>query len=224
MELPETNFINVDSNWANTNYIVLFPRKYEDTAKEKVVHLAAFLHKEYGDKILPSFEAATQKIVKETTWNEDNKPISKLDRELDAILESDDNLEYVDTSYFEEHDSRLTVSTNPSTIFEPKLTEQAPVPFIPAIDDATVSTFGTASSRSPGKLSNDGLSIARTTSSEMSMVSVLSRVSKVEESMGDMKSMLQQILSAQTNRAEKPTQASCSKKAGDSKESPAKGV
>ena len=56
MELPETNFINIDSNWANTNYIILFPRKYEETAKEKIVHLAAFLHKEYGDKILSSFE------------------------------------------------------------------------------------------------------------------------------------------------------------------------
>ena len=223
MELPETNFINVDSNWANTNYIVLFPRKYEETAKEKVVHLAAFLHREYGDKILTSFDVTTQKVIKETTWDKDNKPISKLDRELDAIIESDDNLEYVDTSFFAEQDSKLTVSTNPSTIFEPKLSDVAPVPFIPAVDDATVSTFGTATSRSPGKLSNDGISIARTTASEMSMVSVLSRVSKVEESMGDMKSMLQQILSAQMNRVEKPTQASCSTKAGGSKESPAKG-
>ena len=122
-------------------------------------------------------------------------------------------------TYFQEQDSKLTASTNPSTIFEPKLTEQAPVPFIPAVDDDTVSTFGTMASRSPGKLSNDGISIAKTSSSEMSMVSVMSRVSKVEESMGDMKSMLQQILSAQ--RTEKPTQASCSQKAGESKDSSA---
>ena len=76
-------------------------------------------------------------------------------------------------------------------------------------------------SRSPGELSNDSISIAKTSSSEMSMVSVMSRVSKVEESMGDMKSMLQQILSAQTNRTEKPTQASCSQKAGEPKGSSA---
>ena len=221
MELPETHFINIDSNWANTNYIILFPRKYEEIAKEKTVHLAAFLHKEYGDKLLTSFEPETQKLIKETTWDKDNKPISKLDRELDAIIDSDDKLDYVDMTYFQEQDSKLTASTNPSTIFEPKLTEQAPIPFIPAVDDDTVSTFGTMASRSPGKLSNDGISIAKTSSSEMSMVSVMSRVSKVEESMGDMKSMLQQILSAQTNRTEKPTQASCSQKAGEPKGSSA---
>ena len=221
MELPETHFINIDSNWANTNYIILFPRKYEEIAKEKTVHLAAFLHKEYGDKLLSSFEPETQKLIKETTWDEDNKPISKLDRELDAIIDSDDKLDYVDMTHFQEQDSKLTASTNPSTIFEPKLTEQAPVPFIPAVDDDTVSTFGTMASRSPGELSNDSISIAKTSSSEMSMVSVMSRVSKVEESMGDMKSMLQQILSAQTNRTEKPTQASCSQKAGEPKGSSA---
>ena len=221
MELPETHFINIDSNWANTNYIILFPRKYEEIAKEKTVHLAAFLHKEYGDKLLSSFEPETQKLIKETTWDKDNKPISKLDRELDAIIDSDDKLDYVDMTHFQEQDSKLTASTNPSTIFEPKLTEQAPVPFIPAVDDDTVSTFGTMASRSPGKLSNDSISIAKTSSSEMSMVSVMSRVSKVEESMGDMKSMLQQILSAQTNRTEKPTQASCSQKAGEPKGSSA---
>ena len=221
MELPETHFINIDSNWANTNYIILFPRKYEEIAKEKTVHLAASLHKEYGDKLLSSFEPETQKLIKETTWDKDNKPISKLDRELDAIIDSDDKLDYVDMTYFQEQDSKLTASTNPSTIFEPKLTEQAPVPFIPAVDDDTVSTFGTMASRSPGKLSNDSISIAKTSSSEMSMVSVMSRVSKVEESMGEMKSMLQQILSAQTNRTEKPTQASCSQKAGEPKGSSA---
>ena len=189
-----------------------------------MVHLAAFLHKEYGNKILSSFEPDTQKVIKETTWDKDNKPISKLDRELDAIIESDDNLNYVDMSYLQEQDSKLATSTNPFTIFEPKLTEQAPIPFIPAVDDATVSTFGTMASRSPGRSTNDGISIAKTTSSEASMVSIMSRVSKVEENMGDMKNMLQQILSAQTNRTEKPTQASCNKKAGESKGSSARGV
>ena len=224
MEMEDTNFINVDANWSNTNYIILFPRKYESVAKEKVIHLAAFLHKTYGNKILTSFDPATQITIKETTW-ENGKPISKLDRELDDILESDDNIDYIYISYFEEHDSKLTASTNPSTIFEPKLTENAPVAFVPAIDDGTVSTFGTTLSKSPGKPSlEDGLSIARTSSSEASMVSVLSRVSKVEENMGDMKSLLQQILSAQKESNSKPTQPSCNKEAEGPKGSSARGV
>ena len=138
---------------------------------------------------------------------------------------NDENIDYVDISYFEEHDSKLTASSNPSTVFEPKLTENAPVAFVPAIDDGTVSTFGTTLSKSPGKPSlEDGLSIARTSSSEASMVSVLSRVSKVEENMGDMKSLLQQILSAQKESNSKPTQPSCNKEAEGPKGSSARGV
>ena len=224
MEMEDTNFINIDTNWSNTNYIILFPRKYESTTKEKVIHLAAFLHKTYGNKILSSFEPATQITIKETTW-ENGKPISKLDRELDDIIESDDNIDYVDTSYFEEQNSNLTTLTNPSTVFEPKLTENGPVTFVPAIDDGTVSTFGTTLSKSPGKPSfEDGLSIARTSSSETSMVSVLGRVSKVEENMGDMKSLLQQILSAQKESNSQSTQLSCNITAEDPKGSSAEGV
>ena len=95
MEMENTNFINIDTNWSNTNYTILFPRKYEVAAKEKVIHLAAFLHKTYGNRILTSFDPVTQLTIKETTW-ENGKPISKLDRELDDILESDDNIDYVD--------------------------------------------------------------------------------------------------------------------------------
>ena len=108
MSLPNSHFINIDMNWSNTNHIILFPRKYEEVAKEKVVHLAAFLHREYGDKILRSFEASTQQIVKETTWDENDRPISKLDRELDEMIAEDDKIDYVDTSFFAEIETPTT--------------------------------------------------------------------------------------------------------------------
>lgn len=219
MALPDTHFINIDVNWSNTNHVILFPRKYESSAKEKIVHLAAYLHKEYGKKILSSFDAATQLIVKETTWTTDGKPMSKLDRELDDMIAADDAIDYVDISFFA---STQEKQAPPTTTASPFLSMDGPVPFVPVIDDQSVSTFGTAASKSPLKrtTSDENSSVTSATS----LVSVLSRVSKVEDNMQDMKAMLQQLVSAQCKSSTASTPRSCSSKAGGSNGSPAGGV
>ena len=56
------------------------------------------------------------------------------------------------------------------------------------------------------------------------MVSVLSRVSKVEENMDVMKNLLQKLVSVQEGTSIAPTQRSSSLQAGGSNDSPAKGV
>jgi len=219
MALPNSHFINIDINWSRKNYVILFPRKYEKIAKEQVVHLAAFLHKEYGKKILSSFDANTQLIVKETTWDKDGHPMSKLDRELDEMIAADDSLDYVDMSFFASFDESTKTTTSKDT---PQLSTDGPVPFVPIIDDQSVSTFGTTASKSPQKCSNRDENSSVT--SATSLISVLSRVSKVEENMNDMKTMLQQLVTAQCDSSKASTQRSCSSKAGGSKSPPAKGV
>ena len=219
MSLPNSHFINIDMNWSNTNHVILFPRKYEEVAKEKVVHLAAFLHREYGDKILRSFEASTQQIVKETTWDENDRPISKLDRELDEMIAEDDKIDYVDTSFFAEIE---TPTTKPSDTFDPKVTAEAPMPFIPLVDDTSVSTFGTSPAKS--YMPSNNTTTTGSVTSEVSMVSVLSRVSKVEENMDVMKNLLQKLVTAQEADSKAPAQRSSSSKAGGSNDPAAKGV
>ena len=219
MALPDTHFINIDINWSNTNHVILFPRKYEKTAKEQVVHLAAYLHKEYGKKILPSFDAATQLVVKETTWDKEGRPMSKLDRELDDMIAADDALDYVDISFFHSHKD---TTESPTKKDAPHISAEGPVPFVPIIDAQSVSTFGTTASKSPQKrgTSDDNSSYTSSTS----MVSILSRVSQVEENMNDMKAMLQQLVSAQCEPSKASTQRSCGTNAGGSNGSPADGV
>ena len=217
MGLTESHFINIDMNWSNTNHVVLFPRKYESIAKEKAVHLPAFLHKQYGKRILSSFDAATQQIIEETTWDKDGHPMSKLDRELDQVLADDDTLDYVDISFFADVDDKAS-STKPSAIFQPQPT--APIPFIPLVDDTSVSTFGTTS---PTKKASppDLHTVAGSTSSDVSM---LSRVSKVEEDMSEVKAMLRQLVSVQCGTSPMSTQQSRSSEAAGSKDSSANGV
>ena len=65
--------------------------------------------------------------------------MSKLNRELDKMIEADDDINHVNASFF----TTLEDKVLPSTSFEPK--HSTPVPFIPQIDDTSVSTFGTAS-------------------------------------------------------------------------------
>ena len=217
MSLKDSHFINIDMNWSNTNHVVLFPRKYESTAKEKVVHLPAFLHRQYGKRILSSFDAATQQVIEETSWDKEGHPMSKLDRELDQVIADDDTLDYVDISFFADAEEKA-YPTKPSASCDPQTA--APIPFIPQVDETSVSTFGTFS---PSKQASPTAvhTVAGSTSSDVSM---LSRVSKVEEDMTEVKAMLRQLVSVQYATSQTSTQQSCSKEAGGSKDSSATGV
>ena len=52
--------------------------------------MGAFLHKEYGDDILPSWPVDAQEIIANTTWDESGQLLFQVDVELDAILTTDD--------------------------------------------------------------------------------------------------------------------------------------
>ena len=140
LELPDSHFINIDLNWTRSAFAILYPKKYEQAAKEKISNLGAYLHKEYGDPILQSLPVKTQQIISEVTWDpETGRPLSKLDRELDDILQNGESLEYVDILLLTNETERP--ATAPSDTF------------VPQLDTTSVSTFGTLSPSRPQKSS-----------------------------------------------------------------------
>ena len=68
--LPDAHFININLNWSNFAYAIVYPQKHEKETKERIANLGPYLHKAYGDDILTSFDADMQQLIKETTWDE----------------------------------------------------------------------------------------------------------------------------------------------------------
>ena len=66
LHLEDAHIINIDLNWRRDGYQILYKKKYADAAKDKIAHLGAYLHCQYGDDILCSLSAATQRIIKDT--------------------------------------------------------------------------------------------------------------------------------------------------------------
>ena len=183
VSLPDAHLINVDLNWTGDSYAILFPTKYEAEARDKIAHLGPYLHKGYGDDILPSLPSDTQAVIYSTIWDDKTgRPSSKLDVELDRILDEDDGIDFVDLTLFEE----TTTPTSPSTIsttFQPKL------------DDTSVSTFGQPTT-SPKRTAAVSLDAEASIKSE---VTIESRVTKMETGLGNMEKLLEQILLNQTH-------------------------
>ena len=67
LDLPDAHFINIDLNWSNTGYSILYPKKYETAALERIANLGPYLHRVYGDPILVSLPADTQELIHEIT-------------------------------------------------------------------------------------------------------------------------------------------------------------
>ena len=57
LSLPDSHFINIDLNWRRDGYYILYPKKYAEPARDRIAHLGTYLHRKYGDHILPSLSA-----------------------------------------------------------------------------------------------------------------------------------------------------------------------
>ena len=179
LDLTDSHFINVDLNWTRSSYAILYPRKYEQEAKDKIANLGAYLHKQYGDAILPSLPVETQQIINEVTWDsETGRPLSKLDRELDDILQDGETLEYVDISLLKSDSERPSLITPSDT-------------FVPQLDTTSVSTFGTISPSRPPRQSpaispltstdNDTTTVVSSMTMETKMSHLETRFDKIED-------------------------------------------
>ena len=193
LALPDAHFINVDLNWSNTGYSILYPKKYETAALERIANLGPYLHRAYGDPILVSLPADTQELIHEVTWDDKTgRPLTKLDRELDDILENGSNMEYVDLTML------ATIDERPDAL-RPSNT------FIPDLDNGSISTFGTVKTKkkqSPSlsrKRSTDNVTDSSTVFSEMTIDTLGSRVTNMETDFSDMKAMLQILVARKSN-------------------------
>ena len=198
LELPNAHFISIDNNWSRTHYCALFPKKYEHQAKCRVANLGAYLHKEYGDHILLSLSAEQQQVIQDTVWDEETgRPISKVEKELDDILDLDDNLDYVDTSFMESATSGSVPAA--SSVCVPRASP-VPMNFVPVADESSVSTFGTAVFKTPKKSIDPHLQSSRDAATISSSITMESRVSQVESTLGDMKTMLEHLVQATSQK------------------------
>ena len=186
--LPDAHFLNIDLNWRKDAYSILYPRKYEEVARDRIANLGAYLHKAYGDAVLSSLPSEMQELIHSTVWDDTTgRPISKLDQELDSILDADDALEFVDLTILKE--------LEPPAATPPPISSR----FVPKVDDATVSTFGTIKDTPQSGKVNQDIALASETITTFSEVTIESRVSKMESSFTNMELLLRTILQNQTS-------------------------
>ena len=200
LQLTDSHFINVDLNWSKTHYSILFPKKYENLAKDRIAHVGAYLHKQFGKHVLPSFTPELQQVVAETVWDKDTgRPISKIDKELDDIIDCDEALDYVDAPFLNKPEpKKASLTPQASSVFQPRASP-VPMQFVPEQDNLSVSTFGTTAYKTPPKASSQpSLEDARESSTVISSVTIESRVTQVESTLGDLKNMLQTLVNAST--------------------------
>ena len=162
--------------------------------------------------ILQSLSIEMQTQIHECTWDEETgRPLSKLDRELDNILETRNELDYVDISLITKEDTR------PGDV-------DASNTFIPELDTNTVSTFGTVKNKNTEAI---GLSKTPITDVDdkfiLSGIMLDSRMSKMEEEFSNMTNMLK-ILVGRANTGNTDTQPITTQEAGGTVVSPARGV
>ena len=186
-------------------------------ARDKIANLGAYLFKTYGNDVLQSLPVDTQELIKEVTWDQTTgRPLSKLDCELNDILEVGNSLDYVDITH-------LTTPTESPTIVAASDT------FIPQLDTASVYTFGTISPTArlevASPVSHDS-SLTHDYGTIVSATTVDSRLSSLETSFGNVKEMLRQLVSRTnlTNIGEPVTPPTASQIAGAANAASAAGV
>ena len=187
-------------------------KKYEGIAQERIANLGPYLHKAYGDAILPSLSIEMQETIHDCTWDEETgRPLTKLDRELDDILQSGEDLDWVDISLITQETSRPSDAITSDT-------------FIPQLDTNTVSTFGTVKEK-PTKTAG----LLKTQDADTDDKSILSgitldsRMSKMEVEFSSMSDMLK-ILVGRSNTGIAGTHPNTNQDAGGTVVSPAKGL
>ena len=203
----------ISPTWSS--YAILYPKNYEDKARDKIANLPAYLLKTYGSDVLESLPADTQESLQDITWDKKTgRPLTKLDRELDDTLEVGDALDYVD----------LSILNQPAERPSPVILYNY---FTPKLDTQSVSTFGTlpspsrwleAASLEPF-LGNDNGTI-------VSAMTIDSRMSKLENSFENVEEMLKQLV-RRTNLStigDQVTQPLASQNAGAAHTAPSTGV
>ena len=181
VSLPD--FVNIDLNWRGDLFSIIFPKKYKETARNKIAHLGAYLHKCYGGNILPSLPAEAQEIIANTTWDDSGCPGFQLDQELDDILAADGVIGYVDLSLLKE-----------DKLARPSSTPAISNTFLPQLDEHSISTFrDNPATTIVNQSKSDSGQTSKNAFSTVSNVTMDSHVSEMEFNFYNMKYLFQQI-------------------------------
>ena len=183
LSIPDSHFINVDLNWSKSSFAIQYPIKYEEMARERIAHLGPYLHRTFGDKILSSLPVATQQEISEITWDEEtNRPVSKLEKELDDILNEGTTLEFVDMSLLEDKDPKRPEAVAPSDTFVPKL------------DTDSHSTFGTVKQTTTTPSAGLNKTVGHDNGTVVSEMTLDTRITEIESKFETIESMLQTLV------------------------------
>ena len=152
-----------------------------------------------------------QETIHDCTWDDETgRPLTKLDRELDDILQSGEDLDYEDMSLITQEPTRPREATTSNTC-------------IPQLDTNTVSTFGTVKDKTTRTI---GLTRTQEVDADdksiLSRITLDSRMSKMETEFSSMSDMLK-ILVGRSNTGMTETHPNTIQDAGDTIVSPAKG-
>ena len=201
VNMKDSHFLNIDLNWRGDCYQIMYPLKYEKEAKDKIAHLGAYLHRNYGADVLLSLPVETQEEIHDTTWDEDNdRPVSKLEKELDDVLAAGEGVEFVDLTLLKESAAPATNVTTPISSR-----------FVPVLDTDSISTFGTTpgvnkSSATGSSSFSNSIALAGDSQTTVSDVTIESKISKLEDGYQEIKAMLSVITNEVQSR--KPSQLS----------------
>ena len=163
-------FHTIDENWLRTGYSLFWAKLNDDEGKLVSNNLPAYLAKTFGDSALKFFSTDQQVKAKETTWTEDGIPHSKIDLELDEMLDETEGLSWINMEVLKKEE-------------EPKVLEFIPdkINVFGIVDDDTISTFA----ESPYKKTRHKEATTLTSDNDTATVSdctIDSRLSTMERS------------------------------------------
>ena len=153
-----------------------------------------------------------QELIHECTWDEETcRPLTKLDKELDDILKTDNELDYVD----------ITLITKEETWPNEAIASKK---IVLELGDNTVSTFGTVKDTTSKSIELSKTKIMYDDErSILSGITLDSRMSKMEEEFMSMTNMLK-ILVGWANTGNTDTHPITTQEVGDTVVLPAHGV
>ena len=162
----------------------------EEEGRLMQVHLGAALVRRYGQAAKKFFSIEAQQRIDDTTWTEEGIPQGRVDVELDEMLEEGEAFTWINKEAIDELAGEETVVTGGQT-----------QPNVGVLDTDSVSTFGSRLI-SPARPTRP----ARVhTEEEVSVITMDTRVSQLEQHMVDLGSTMRQLLEvAQAGRVAIP--------------------
>ena len=153
-----------------------------------------------------------QQLINECTWDkETGRSLTKLDRELDDMLQTGDDLDYVDISLIMTETTRLNDAVTSNN-------------FIPELDTNAISTFGAVKNKTIKVIGFSKAPVIDVDEkSTISGITLDSCMSKMEEEYSSMTNMLKTLVS-QANTGNTNTHPTTTQEAGGTVVSPVRGV